>query len=214
MTRSLLLLAALSSFACGRYVPNPDNDAGSGADGGPARADAGVQSCDPQAACPPSFSESTTIPCLPYHSSDLCSRLNRCVPEPGPWCHTTEGCFGVPTCDPGTVQSAVPCGPDEDECKTAEMCGVIIFCRTDRDCGAVPSCTTGVGSTTPCGLAEPDCEPVYRCGAAIWCRVNSDECHMPPSCGEGWVSTDYPCTLNEPFCRRASACGTTVFCRQ
>ena len=214
MKTLILWLVALSSLACGRYVPAPGGDAGPAIDGGASALDAGAPACDPLDTCPTEYFQTTEIACLPYQSSSVCSRLNRCVPEPGPWCHVAETCFALPSCPPTHRESEVPCGLDEEQCTTAEACGLTVFCRPEMDCDAEPTCQTGTPSHIPCGIDEPDCQSIYQCAEALWCRGNPEGCRALPTCNDGWVSTQYPCVANELHCERSTACGSSIFCRQ
>jgi len=216
--RPLLLLLLVGVAACsGRTEPSSDGgpagdggvvDAGA-SDGG--SADAGNVDCvDPADPCAEGKAPSDDRPCMPWEAT--CDHVHTCDADEARWCRVVEMCLAMPSCEPGTSGSELPCGLDEPDCRTLSVCGSTLHCRVDMDCDAAPSCPPNqLQSRVPCGLDEPECHSIYMCGQALWCREDTG-CDGIPSCERG-IATEYPCVEGEEHCERSSACGATVFCR-
>jgi len=135
----------------------------------------------------------------------------------------SASCDERPACPPDRLQSEVPCGDREPDCRPVEACGVAAYCRLDdpRPCAAV-ACEAGEAASIdrPCLPYEIRCRRLVTCdGAGLFCR-NDGGCDEEPGatdqprCDPGLIGDpEVPCGRGERTCKTIELCGNYTFCR-
>jgi hypothetical protein len=127
-----------------------------------------------------------------------------------------DRCLEAPTCAEGQLESADPCGDDEDGCREVTECDTTIYCRPEAtdNCLAIPVCDDAQAeSTDPCGDDEDGCQERTECGSTIYCR--DAECPDSFECPDDTLT----CAPEDPVdgCGSYSvgegACATEIYCR-